>query len=197
MKLINQTLLSLLTILIFGVSLFFSMSQASGQSEDKNKIQNEVRARLVFDVAKGFFIVENYKSAIDRLEEFSKLYPDSPLTVEAILLENQARFKLGQFEGVVAELNTSLPVAGAWADRYLFWIGEAHFALGHFTEATDVYGSLIENYFKIINNEKNDSIKIIEYEKIMDHTNDILNRYISEIEYYSSFSNLNNSSDLL
>ena len=73
MKLINQTLLSLLTILIFGVSLFFSMSQASGQSEDKNKIQNEVRARLVFDVAKGFFIVENYKSAIDRLEEFSKL----------------------------------------------------------------------------------------------------------------------------
>ncbi len=146
MKLINQTLLSLLTILIFGVSLFFSMSQASGQSEDKNKIQNEVRARLVFDVAKGFFIVENYKSAIDRLEEFSKLYPDSPLTVEAILLENQARFKLGQFEGVVAELNTSLSVAGAWADRYLFWIGEAHFALGHFTEATDAYGALIENY---------------------------------------------------
>ena len=146
MKLFNQKLLDLWSLVILAVTLFLMLPQTAGQSEDKDKLQNEVRARLVFDVAKGFFIVENYKTAIDRLETFSKLYPESPLKVEAILLENQARFKLGQFDGVVAELNTSLPVAGVWADRYLFWIGEAQFALGHFTEATETYGALIENY---------------------------------------------------
>ena len=31
-------------------------------------------------------------------------------------------------------------------DRYLFWIGEAQFALGHFTESAETYGVLIENY---------------------------------------------------
>ena len=128
MKLFNQKLLDLWSLVILAVTLFLMLPQTAGQSEDKDKLQKEVRARLVFDVAKGFFIVENYKTAIARLETFSKLYPESPLKVEAILLENQARFKLGQFDGVVAELNTSLPVAGVWADRYLFWIGEAQFA---------------------------------------------------------------------
>ena len=49
-------------------------------------------------------------------------------------------------------------------------------------------GSLIENYFKIIDEEKDDSIKNIEFEKIMGYTNEILNRYSSELKYYSSFS---------
>ncbi|MEC9331110.1 MAG: hypothetical protein VX409_01630, partial [Verrucomicrobiota bacterium] len=90
MKLFNQAILSLWSLVILAVTLFFLLPQVAGQSEDKDKRQKEVRARLVFDVAKGFFIVENYKSAIDRLEAFSKLYPESPLRVEAILLENQA-----------------------------------------------------------------------------------------------------------
>ena len=95
---------------------------------------------------KFFFIVNNFSSAISRLEEFSRLYSDSPLLAEAILIENQARFQLGQFEGVEAELNTNLSTAGVWVDRYLFWIGEAQFALGHFTESAETYGVLIENY---------------------------------------------------
>ena len=49
-------------------------------------------------------------------------------------------------------------------------------------------GSLIENYFKIIDKEKDDSTQNIEFEKLMGYTNEILNRYSSELKYYSSFS---------
>ena len=49
-------------------------------------------------------------------------------------------------------------------------------------------GSLIENYFKIIDEEKDDSTQNIEFEKLMGYTNEILNRYSSELKYYSSFS---------
>ena len=146
MNLFKQTVMSLCGLTIYVVSLFFLVPQAVGESEDQDKFQKEVRARLVFDVAKGFFIVNNFSSAISRLEEFSRLYSDSPLLAEAILIENQARFQLGQFEGVEAELNTNLSTAGVWVDRYLFWIGEAQFALGHFTESAETYGVLIENY---------------------------------------------------
>ena len=63
-----------------------------------------MRARLAFDVAKRFFRNDNYASAIERLEAFVLLYPDSALKPEAVLLENQARFQLGQFEAMVTEL---------------------------------------------------------------------------------------------
>ena len=119
---------------------------ALGQVESAVGAQEEARARLVFDVAKRFFRNENYASAIERLEAFSLQYPDSALKPEAVLLENQARFQLGQFEGMVTELQAVLSIGGTWSDRYLFWIGEAQFALGQFAEAAKAYGLLIENY---------------------------------------------------
>ena len=84
MNLFKQTLLSLCGLTIYVVSLFFLAPQAVGESEDQDKLQKEVRARLVFDVAKGFFIVNNFSSAISRLEDFSRLYSDSPLLAEAM-----------------------------------------------------------------------------------------------------------------
>ena len=119
---------------------------ALGQAETPAGAQSEVRARLAFDVAKRFFRNDNYASAIERLEAFVLLYPDSALKPEAVLLENQARFQLGQFEGMVTELQAGLSTAGTWSDRYLFWIGEAQFALSQFAKAAEAYGLLIENY---------------------------------------------------
>ena len=119
---------------------------ALGQAEIRAGAQSEVRARLAFDVAKRFFRNDNYASAIERLEAFVLLYPDSALKPEAVLLENQARFQLGQFEAMVTELQAGLSTAGTWSDRYLFWIGEAQFALSQFAKAAEAYGLLIENY---------------------------------------------------
>ena len=119
---------------------------ALGQAETPAGAQSEVRARLAFDVAKRFFRNDNYASAIERLEAFLLLYPDSALKPEAVLLENQARFQLSQFEAMVTELQAGLSTAGTWSDRYLFWIGEAQFALSQFAKAAEAYGLLIENY---------------------------------------------------
>ena len=45
MKLFNQTVLSLWSLAILAVTLFFLLPQVAGQSEDKDKLQKEVRAR--------------------------------------------------------------------------------------------------------------------------------------------------------
>ena len=60
MNFFKQTLLCLCGLTIYVVILFFLVPQAVGESEDQDKLQKEVRARLVFDVAKGFFIVNNF-----------------------------------------------------------------------------------------------------------------------------------------
>ena len=117
---------------------------ALGQAETPAGAQSEVRARLAFDVAKRFFR-NDYASAIERLEAFVLLYPDSALAGGSVA-ENQARFQLSQFEAMVTELQAGLSTAGTWSDRYLFWIGEAQFALSQFAKAAEAYGLLIENY---------------------------------------------------
>ena len=146
MKLFCRAILNLWTLAALVLGLFFLLPQSNGQPDDTDSLQKEIRARLAFDVAKGFFLVENYRSAIERLEVFTKLFPESSLQVEAVLLENQARFQLGQFEAVVAELSNGLSAAGGMSDRYLFWIGEAQFAIGQYTDAAKAYGALIENF---------------------------------------------------
>ena len=54
------------------------------------------------------------------------------------------------------------------------------------------------NYFKIMEVELSDSTRKKDYEKMSNYMNSILERYYSEIKYYSSFSteDLKNKSDL-
>ena len=139
-------LLTHIGLLVWSMAALAVVPLALGQAEPTVASSEEARARLAFDVAKRFFRNENYTSAIERLEAFLLQYPNSALKPEAVLLENQARFQMGQFEGVVNELQSELSAAGTWSDRYLFWIGEAQFALGQFAKAAEVYGLLIENY---------------------------------------------------
>ena len=141
MNSLTRTLLIALSVVAVA-----AVPAALGQAVSAAVAQEEAKARLAFDVAKRFFRNENYASAIERLEAFSLQYPDSLLKPEAVLMENQARFQLGQFEGVVTELQGGLSAAGTWSDRYLFWIGEAQFALGQFAKSAEAYGLLIENY---------------------------------------------------
>ncbi len=121
------------------LALALTVPTAIGQAEDS-------QIELAFDVAKRFFRDGMFDTAVDLFDAFAKAYPESPVRAEAVLLESQARFQLGQFEVVSAELTAGLQSAGAWTDRYLFWTGEAQFALGQFEQAAASYGRLIEKH---------------------------------------------------
>ena len=103
MNSLTRTLLIALSVVAVA-----AVPAALGQAVSAAVAQEEAKARLAFDVAKRFFRNENYASAIERLEAFSLQYPDSLLKPEAVLMENQARFQLGQFEGMVTELQEGL-----------------------------------------------------------------------------------------
>ena len=125
------------------LTLVLTVSAALGQADDT---QVKAKAKLAFDVAKRFFRDGMFATSIARFDTFSKMYPDSAYQAEAVLLEGQARFHLGQFEGVAEELAVGVQAAGPLTDRYLFWIAEVQFALGHFNLAAASYGELIEKY---------------------------------------------------
>ena len=125
------------------LALGLAVPAALGQADDP---QAKAKAKLAFDVAKRFFRDGMFATSMERFDTFAKMHPGSPQHAEAVLLEGQARFQLGQFEGVAEELTAGLQAAGPWTDRYLFWIGEVQFALGHFNLAAASYGQLIENH---------------------------------------------------
>ena len=123
------------------LALGLAVPAALGQAADP---QAKARAKLAFDVAKRFFRDGMFTTAVERFDAFAEAHPGSSARAEAVLLEGQARFQLGQFEAVAAKLTAGLQSAALWTDRYLFWIGEAQFALGRFREASASYGLLIE-----------------------------------------------------
>ncbi|MEC8988019.1 MAG: tetratricopeptide repeat protein, partial [Verrucomicrobiota bacterium] len=126
-----------------GLALGLAMPATLGQTEDP---QAKAKAKLAFDVAKRFFRDGMFTTAVERFDAFAEAHPGSSARAEAVLLEGQARFQLGQFEAVATKLTAGLQSAGPWTDRYLFWIGEAQFALGRFREAAASYGQLIEKH---------------------------------------------------
>ncbi len=132
-----------LTNLNWVFALALAVPSALGQAEDP---QAKARAKLAFNVAKRFFRDGMFTTAVERFDAFAEAHPGSPARAEAVLLEGQARFQLAQFEAVAAELAAGLQSAGPWTDRYLFWIGEAQFALGRYDLAAASYGQLIEKY---------------------------------------------------
>jgi TolA-binding protein len=133
----------LLTILNGVFALTLTVPPALGQAEDP---QAKAKANRAFDVAKRFFRDGMFATAIERFDTLAKAHPGSAHHAEAVLLEGQARFQLGQFETVASGLAAGLQSAGPWTDRYLFWIGEAQFALGRFDQAAASYGQLIEKH---------------------------------------------------
>ncbi len=123
--------------------LALAVPTAHGQANDP---QANARAKLAFDVAKRYFRDGMFATAVERLEALGQAHPGSAHLVEAVLLEGEARFQLGQYETVANELSAGLPTAGAWSDRYFYWIGEAQFALGRYGEAAAHYAQLIEKH---------------------------------------------------
>src|ERR1017187_2959150 len=75
-------------------------------------------------------------------------YPASTNVPEAVLLQAQAEFKQGKLTGAIALLadTNHLAKAGTLADQYVYWIGEAQFQNGDFTNAAETFASLPQKF---------------------------------------------------
>src|SRR5262247_327782 len=74
-----------------------------------------------------------FERAEREFAQFTRQFPDSPRLAEAILFQAEARFRLNNYDGAIGLLAVHEPKAGKWADAYLFWLAESHFARGDYT----------------------------------------------------------------
>jgi TolA-binding protein len=96
--------------------------------------------------AVSVFNTEMYPRAATELEQFIQKYPDSTNTPNAKLLLAQAEFKQGKFANAIATLANNLMKAGALADRYVYWSGEAEFARSNFAGAFETFISFPKKF---------------------------------------------------
>ena len=80
------------------------------------------------------------------LAAFLQQYPTSERRAEAVLLQAQARCQMRQPAGAIDLLATNLATAGALADEYQFWIGEAEFLASNYVAAASAYARIAQQF---------------------------------------------------
>jgi TolA-binding protein len=77
---------------------------------------------------------------------FIQRYPKSERVAEALLSEAQAQIKQEKFSAAANLLSAARSKPGELADRYAYWLGEAQFAQGNFTNAAATFTALVKNF---------------------------------------------------
>ncbi|HEX5398052.1 MAG TPA: tetratricopeptide repeat protein, partial [Verrucomicrobiae bacterium] len=106
------------------------------------------REQTAYAAAKADFRSEFWSRAELEFTQFRQKYPESTNVPEAVLLQAQAAFEQNKFAITIALLSDSnhLAKAGALADQYVYWTGEAQFQDGELTNAAETFVSLARKY---------------------------------------------------
>ena len=99
-----------------------------------------------YAAAVSAFQDEMWSRAETQLAQFILKFPDSTNVPQARLLQAQAELKQQAFADAIGLLQTNLPDAGALADQYVYWTGEAQFQKGDFSGAAETFVSLAKKY---------------------------------------------------
>ena len=125
--------LLLLVALIFGGGQVF----AASTREDRD-----------YTAAVKAFQDKMWSRAEMEFGQFVNTYTESTNAPMALLLEAQAQFKQGKFTNAIALLAdvSHLSKSGTLADQYAYWIGEARFQNGDFSNAAGIWIALAQKY---------------------------------------------------
>ncbi len=101
-----------------------------------------------YAAAAGAFQDGMYDRAETAFARFVEEYPNSGRVAEAVLLQAQAELKQGEFTKAVAKLTDAdnLAQAGKLADEYFYWIGEAQFQGGNYSDAAETWIALAQKF---------------------------------------------------
>jgi TolA-binding protein len=104
------------------------------------------KEQKAYAAAVAAFQDEIWSRADTQFAQFMQKYPKSTNAPEAVLLRAQAEFKQNQFTNAIALLDRHKSAAGALADQYVYWIGEAQFRNGEFTNAAETWIGLAQKF---------------------------------------------------
>ena len=130
MALLRRWLL-IFTVLILGSG---PLGAASGREE------------RAFAAATATFQDQNWNRAEMEYAQFIQHFPKSSHVPAAVLAQAQAQFKQGKYAEAGALLSAHSAMAGSLADTYAYWLGEAQFARGDFTNAVATFVALTQNF---------------------------------------------------
>jgi TolA-binding protein len=130
MVLLRHRLLILLILVLGGAQMFAA----------------NTREERAFAAAMATFQDENWNRAETEFAQFSQRFSKSTRTPAVILAQAQAQFKQGKFAAAADLLTARADGAGGLADAYAYWLGEAQFAKGDFTNAAATFSALAKNF---------------------------------------------------
>jgi TolA-binding protein len=95
-----------------------------------------------FTAAQAAFQAGMWSRAEVGFAQFVEKYPDSANVPEAVLMQGEADVKQGKLLDAINLLQAHQPSAGALADQYAFWIGQAQFQNADYNDAADTFAQL-------------------------------------------------------
>ena len=104
------------------------------------------REERAFAAATAAFQDQNWDRAETQFAQFARQFPKSDKVPAAVLAEAQAQFKQGKYAAAAALLSPRAAGAGGLADAYTYWLGEAQFANGDFTNAAETFSTVAKNF---------------------------------------------------
>jgi TolA-binding protein len=104
------------------------------------------REERVFAAAAAAFHDGFYDRAETEFADFRQRFKKSDRLADAVLFQAQAQFKQGKFSQAERLLADNHGMAGALADRFDYWTGEAQFARGDFVAAAGTFAVLVKNF---------------------------------------------------
>lgn len=119
------------------VACLLSVSSLPAQEPSKAENTEFVTARMGFEDFQ-------YDWAEQKFAEFAEKYPESVLRARAVLFQGRARIEQKRYDAGIELLRANLDTAGAFADEYRFWIGEALLLSERFGDAAAAFADLIE-----------------------------------------------------
>ena len=102
--------------------------------------------QVLFDAAVRSLQLGASERAEQEFAEFVNAFPNSPRFAEAILYQGQAAVRQQKYPVAIALLTTNAARAGNLADRYRFWVGEAHFRSSNYVAAAEIFSKMIVDF---------------------------------------------------
>ena len=99
-----------------------------------------------FNAASRLLIDGFWQKAELSFAEFIQKFTNSAHLPEAVLYQARARYEMSNYTGAIALLSTNQPRAGAWADQYLFWLGQAQLKMTNYAAAGDAFAQLVRSF---------------------------------------------------
>lgn len=100
----------------------------------------------LIDAATRSYQAGFYDRAAKEFGNIIQRFPNSTRLPELLLYEAHSLFRLGKYDECVTILAQNLQKAGPLTDKYLYWLGEAHFMRGDFLSAANNYSRLTAEF---------------------------------------------------